>query len=206
MTWVRVEDTAPDHPKFIRAGVAAYGWWVAALAYCNRYLTDGFIPTKDLPHVFRGVHHRKLTAILKRLKAQNSIEWSANGVRIHDYKDYQPTRNDVESRRHSKSIAGRLGGLRSGEIRSQPKHRASEAPKHERSIVVEPNEPPSHPIPSQEASKTTRPPVADATGSNGNEPPPQPTADDLAEHHAKQERARQLLRSVGWTPPPEMPA
>src|SRR6266496_292269 len=44
MPWVRVDDHFDEHPKFAQAGPLGMALWVTGLAYCNRNLTDGFIP------------------------------------------------------------------------------------------------------------------------------------------------------------------
>ena len=51
MTWVKLDDGFPEHPKLIQAGAAA-GWlYVAALCYSARNLTDGHIPAAVLPRL-----------------------------------------------------------------------------------------------------------------------------------------------------------
>ena len=44
MPWVRIDDGYADHPKMAAVGPLGQALWLAGLAYCNRYLTDGFIP------------------------------------------------------------------------------------------------------------------------------------------------------------------
>jgi hypothetical protein len=44
VTWVRLDDEFPAHPKLAEVGPLGLAMQVAALCYCNRYLTDGFIP------------------------------------------------------------------------------------------------------------------------------------------------------------------
>jgi hypothetical protein len=44
MPWVRVDDHFDEHPKMAAIGPVGWGVWLAGLAYCNRNLTDGFIP------------------------------------------------------------------------------------------------------------------------------------------------------------------
>lgn len=44
MTWVRLDDRFAQHRKVVAAGPLAMAMQVAALGYCNRELTDGFIP------------------------------------------------------------------------------------------------------------------------------------------------------------------
>ena len=44
MAWVKIDDHFDEHPKIAQAGPLAVAVWLAGLAYCNRNLTDGFIP------------------------------------------------------------------------------------------------------------------------------------------------------------------
>ena len=44
MPWVKVDDRFDEHPKHAAVGPVGWGVWLAGLAYCNRNLTDGFIP------------------------------------------------------------------------------------------------------------------------------------------------------------------
>lgn len=44
MTWIKVDDHFDEHPKLAAVGPVGWGVWLAGLAYCNRNLTDGFIP------------------------------------------------------------------------------------------------------------------------------------------------------------------
>lgn len=44
MPWVKVDDHFDEHPKLAKVGPLGWALWMAGLAYCNRNLTDGFIP------------------------------------------------------------------------------------------------------------------------------------------------------------------
>lgn len=44
MPWVKIDDHFNEHPKMAAVGPVGWGIWLAGLAYCNRNLTDGFIP------------------------------------------------------------------------------------------------------------------------------------------------------------------
>lgn len=48
MTWARLDDNCPGHPKVSAAGPLAWVLWTRGLIYCNRYLTDGFIPRNQV--------------------------------------------------------------------------------------------------------------------------------------------------------------
>src|SRR5262245_1382589 len=113
MTWVRVEQNAPLHTKFLLAGLPAYGWWHAALCYCNRELTDGFIPTRALMIVFPGIPPDEVQRAIEALVRERCLHPVKHGQRpechadsracpsrlapedgyvIHDIFDYQPRR------------------------------------------------------------------------------------------------------------------
>ena len=190
MTWVRTDDNAPNHPKFARAGLEAYGWWHAAVCYCNRYLTDGFIATKDLPHVWPGLHRNKIQRILAQLLAQTCLEPHPDGVVIHDFLHYQPSRSDVARLKAMKAEAGRRGGLKSWELRAPSQHTAEAQTRAPAEALAQvPAEPPSHPIPTNQPSHPIpRPPdVALATGSKTAQP-------------TRAEQLAALARASGLTP------
>lgn len=126
MPWVKTDENAPNHPKLFRAGLMAYGFWHAALSYCNRYLTDGFIPARDARLVFPAATEPEVIDAVDALVREGLLERRekerVEGWWIHDYLDYQPSRRDVIARRRIKSAAGRQGGAVSAQRR---KHNAS---------------------------------------------------------------------------------
>ncbi len=48
MVWIRIDDQIAHHPKFMEAGPIASWLWVCGNGYCNKFLTDGFIPATVL--------------------------------------------------------------------------------------------------------------------------------------------------------------
>ena len=44
MVWIKIDDHYDEHPKHAEVGPLGQALWLAGLAYCNRNLTDGFIP------------------------------------------------------------------------------------------------------------------------------------------------------------------
>lgn len=90
MSWVRVDDQFPDHPKLMRMGkdrLPAMGLWVVGLCYAARYLTDGFIPDASLPYGCK----RQATLLV------SAGLWGVvdGGYQIHDYREYQLSRVEV---------------------------------------------------------------------------------------------------------------
>lgn len=96
MTWVRLADDFYDHPKLLAAGPTA-GWlWVCGLAYCNRYLTDGFLPSAAVTRLADIENPHRLAARLVDIGLWESVD---GGYRVHDYRDYQPTAETVRTDR-----------------------------------------------------------------------------------------------------------
>lgn len=104
MTWVRLDDGAPLHPKLLAVGPEAAWLWVAGLAYANRHVTNGAIPPQALPALYPSDHWPR--ARLAKLAAALVAEglWTAReggGWEIHDYAQYQAEamRDAVDERR-----------------------------------------------------------------------------------------------------------
>ena len=98
MTWVRLDDRFAQHPKVQQAGPLGLALQVAALCYSNQYLTDGFVPVTvverllqlDDPHVVAGE--------LVEVGLWKTVD---GGWQIHDYEQYQPTREQVLAEREA---------------------------------------------------------------------------------------------------------
>jgi hypothetical protein len=94
MTWVRVDDHLPDHPKVLALGrdrMAAMGLWLIGNCYAARHLTDGFIPLAALP-----TGSSRLARLLVNVGMWAEIR---GGYKIHDYDEYQPTKARVLAER-----------------------------------------------------------------------------------------------------------
>lgn len=102
MTWVRIDDTFPDHPKIVGLTDAAFRAHVSGLCYAGRYLTDGHIPTSAL----RQIGTRKAA---QELEARNLWTKTDHGWVINDFLDYNPSKADVEAERNRKREAGLKG-------------------------------------------------------------------------------------------------
>lgn len=101
MAWVRTDDNAPNHPKFFRVGPAAAGFWWAGLCYCNRNLTDGFIPSRDLALVYPGVTKGGALRLATVLVEAGLWYVDTDGWRVHDYTHYQPKSEQVRADREA---------------------------------------------------------------------------------------------------------
>lgn len=109
MTWVKLDDLFPDHPKVRRAGPSAAWLYVAGLCYCLRYLTDGVVPNEALPGLgqYGTLRARHLAGVLVSV---GLWEQRDGGYYIHDFLEYQPSKEKVEGQREAKRRAGQAGG------------------------------------------------------------------------------------------------
>lgn len=137
MAWVRLDESFPEHPKVIEAGPIAAWLHVRAIAYCNRQLTDGFL----LHAVVKSMNGTASAKVLVKVGLWKPVR---GGYEIHDYLEYQPSRQDVLDRRRRRAEAGRLGGIQSGITRSKPEATTKQMLEQTRS-KIEPR--PRTPVP-----------------------------------------------------------
>ena len=107
MPWVKLDDQFADHPKIVACGPLASWLYVCGLAYCSRLLTDGFIPDGQVRKLADVDDPKELAA---KLVEVNLWERCDGGYRIHDYHDYQPTREKAIATREARAVAGSIGG------------------------------------------------------------------------------------------------
>jgi hypothetical protein len=112
MPWVRIDEEFPDHPKVVGAGPLGIAMQVAALCYCNRHLTDGFVPRSAARRLIDldglGVSADDVISTLLGVGMWSRVD---GGYQIHDYEHYQPTRAQVLAERERNREAGKKGGL-----------------------------------------------------------------------------------------------
>lgn len=124
VTWVRLDDSFAQHPKVVAAGPLAMAMQVAALCYCNKNLTNGFVPWSTARSLISwqflepddGNGHRisKVAVtcgmrgddvnseyVIVQLLEAGMWDEVPNGYMIHDYGDYQPSREQVEQEREA---------------------------------------------------------------------------------------------------------
>jgi len=170
MPWIKIDDHYDEHPKFAKAGPLGMALWLSGLAYCNRNLTDGFIPWSTARTLvsweflsFEGITLQVCIAedmkvdqdgladmarpvdswdIITMLLDAGLWTKEPNGYQVHDYANYQPTKAQVEADRAAKIAAGRAGGKASARARGQA---PAQAPAIE--PAIEPAQAQSNPVP-----------------------------------------------------------
>ncbi|MFJ6667463.1 hypothetical protein [Streptomyces sp. NPDC091383] len=96
MPWVKLDDRFPSHRKVALLSDRAFRLHVSAICWCAENLTDGRIADRELALVakIRGI---KATAkVLEDAGLWDRIE---GGWEIHDYLDYNPSRDQVLAER-----------------------------------------------------------------------------------------------------------
>lgn len=127
MTWVRLEDDSPLHPKLLKLSDGAFRLWIHGLAFCNRGVTDGRI---DKSFLYALGHHGGWTRrqirgflyeLLERIEPEKNGLWIEEGdhYRIHEYEHHQAEamKERVEKKREMDRI--RQKNRREREVESQ---------------------------------------------------------------------------------------
>lgn len=154
VTWVKLDDAMPHHPKVMAAGPQAFALDVAAIAYSNRYLTDGFIGDEQLPAVLPCLSQPKRHATKLADVGRWQRDDERGGWHIHDVHEYQPTAKEQREVSKKRAEAGKRGGSKSGASR-----RANA--KQVASLGVEANANPG-PVPVPLATDVARKPSSSA--------------------------------------------
>ena len=192
MTWFRVDDSFYDHPKVLGLDMSARGLWVSAGTYCARHLTDGVISEREI-RVIGGTRRQaeKLVAaglwrvvdpvdnsvdgavgnsagdsavnLSRGRRASGGASSRARRYAFNDWRDFQPTRDDVNAKR--KAARDRMAAARA------KKRNTSEEGK----TFARTNEERSQDVP--DSGLDERSPYPDPT-----RPDPTHTAKELASH------------------------
>lgn len=107
MTWIKLDDKAPRHPKVSGLSDRSFRWWIYSLCYASEFLTDGVLPYPFLKTVPTTVQHELRHAGLW-------ITDTSGVVTIHDYLVHQQSRAIVERSR----ISGKERAARSRTVRA----------------------------------------------------------------------------------------
>jgi hypothetical protein len=118
VTWAKIDDRFPRHPKVLRVGGDAAWLYVAGLCYANEHLTDGRIPALAVPTL---TDRKRPMELAEKLVSVRLWERDGEDFLIHDYHDENDTADMVRAKREALSAkrraAGVEGGRRSGETR-----------------------------------------------------------------------------------------
>jgi len=91
--WIRLDDDYINHPKFVALSHVAFRLWHEGMAYSRKLMTDGIITSGALK-TFRYASKSAVKELTAPLYPGASPLWEERdgGFEIHDYLDWNPTR------------------------------------------------------------------------------------------------------------------
>lgn len=108
-TFVRMDHGLPDHPKFVGISDRAFRVWFNAVCWSSRQEQDGHVPEVVMrrtlgasPKVVRELLDARL---LDALDDQGRYY-------VHDYLDFQRSKEEIDAYRSGRGDAGTLGNHR----------------------------------------------------------------------------------------------
>lgn len=91
MPWVRIDEDAMTHPKIVGLSDKAFRLWVWGLSYAQLHLTDGLLPAAAIP---ARVKRAEDDLVAARLWEPHDV-----GFKVHDYLDWNESRETVTAKR-----------------------------------------------------------------------------------------------------------
>lgn len=153
MTWTKLPDDYGQSSPVVSLSDNAYRLYTQGLVYCNRHLTDGYIVTAAVGTLMTRVGPKSAGELI----AAQLWRREPGGYLVVHFLDNQFLKAEVEQRRRERSAAGRLGGLRSGEVRrGGPLQSNSEASAEANAEANAKHLPTPSPSPSPSPKRTTR--------------------------------------------------
>lgn len=136
MSWIKLDDGFLDHPKFLRAGPLAGYLHIAAMAWCNRNLTDGVIPRAqparlvawhtandclDVDVVGRIADYEEAIAwgvlVERLLETGLWVERDDGDYEVHGYLEWQTSAEEIRAKRDGLSDKRRRAGQKGADSR-----------------------------------------------------------------------------------------
>lgn len=118
--WSKFDDQFYLNPKNACIDRDAQDLYMAAIIYCNGQLTDGFVPNGVLVMLCAWAKipldsnpQAIAQAIASRLVEHNFFEIADNGYMIHDFLDWNMSREEAIALKSARTEAGRRGGMAS---------------------------------------------------------------------------------------------
>lgn len=97
MTWVRLDDQFADHPKVTGLSCEAFRLHITAMCWTSAQLTDGVVPFQAMRRL--GWFCADPQAAASELVESGAWDLHPDGYTIHDYLDYNPSREQVQKER-----------------------------------------------------------------------------------------------------------
>ena len=109
MPYLNLDDNFADHPKVDGLSDGAFRLHVAGMLYTSKHMLDGFVPASRVPRLTRTYRPR----FLAELMGERIWLPADAGYTIHDYLDWNRSREQIEADRErirkARSAAGKKG-------------------------------------------------------------------------------------------------
>ena len=185
MPWFKVDDAFWSHEKVIELSPEA-GWlWTRAGSYCAHHLTDGLVKRQVLALL------GSTPEIAAELVSAGLWDRASDGFCFHDWAEYQPTRDEVQTKRDAWKERQRKARMSRSDTQRDSHRDSREESRMESTSPV-----PSRPVP---ISNEIEEPLSDASASDGSLIPPdwrpnQTHIDKAASLHLDVKREYQRFR------------
>ena len=103
MAWIRLSDDYNDHPKFTRLSDGAFRLWHQAMGFCRKFQTDGMVDAASL-RLLTHYSVKRMTELLTPWKPDANPLWTTVdgfGIKVHDYLQWNPSKDEENERRVS---------------------------------------------------------------------------------------------------------
>jgi hypothetical protein len=126
MSWVRLDDEFPDHKKVAGLSNDAFCLHVTAMCWVAKQQTDGKLPGNVLKRLAWRCQDPAIAAA--ELVTANVWEVTPGGWEIHDFSEYNPTKEQVTELAAKRSEAGKAGAMAKWQNYSKPDGKAHGKP------------------------------------------------------------------------------
>jgi len=110
VAWARIDDNFFSHPKVRRAGKDAVIFYMAALCHSNCYVTEGFIADDVLELIGIQSFQNDPKPSADKLTECGLFIRVEGGYQIHDFLEYNYSRQQINDIKAKRAEAGRQGG------------------------------------------------------------------------------------------------
>lgn len=105
MPWARLDDGLNDDAKLNALSAPAFRLWVRGLVWCQKNLSDGFIPEREIPRLTAETRERDRPKLIAELCATlvpgKGALWVQvdGGYQMHDFLEWNDSRDKVLAER-----------------------------------------------------------------------------------------------------------
>ncbi|MDD4986778.1 MAG: hypothetical protein PHQ43_13580, partial [Dehalococcoidales bacterium] len=121
MPWARIDDDLITNPKIMSVGAEAKLLYMFSIIHCSKNLTDGFVTEKVGPVLARYAGITDYPTARDELLDIGLWETAEGGYNVHDYLEYNYSRDEVQALREERAKAGSIGGKNSAASKAQAK-------------------------------------------------------------------------------------